>query len=109
MVIVVRGDVSFKIVIFLIGSSGWLDFIDPQIRRFWSDKFQLSEYTGSTLDLYTWNDMNEPSVFNGPEITMHKDAQHFGGWQHRDIHNIYGMYVVCTQTEILTQNVCDCK
>ena len=56
--------------------------------------FSLNEYTGSTEDLYIWNDMNEPSVFNGPEITMHKDAKHFGGWEHRDIHNIYGMYVV---------------
>ena len=38
--------------------------------------------------------MNEPSVFSGPEITMHKDAKHFGGWEHRDVHNIYGAYVV---------------
>lgn len=38
--------------------------------------------------------MNEPSVFNGPEVTMLKDAQHFGGWEHRDVHNIYGFYVV---------------
>lgn len=38
--------------------------------------------------------MNEPSVFNGPEVTMLKDAQHYGGWEHRDVHNIYGLYVV---------------
>lgn len=44
-------------------------------------------------NLYTWNDMNEPSVFNGPEVTMHKDALH-GPWEHRDIHNLYGFYVV---------------
>ena len=35
--------------------------------------------------------MNEPSVFNGPEITMHKDAIHYGNWEHRDVHNLYGM------------------
>ncbi|OMH84744.1 Neutral alpha-glucosidase AB [Zancudomyces culisetae] len=35
--------------------------------------------------------MNEPSVFNGPEITMDKDVVHYGGIEHRDIHNIYGM------------------
>ena len=29
--------------------------------------------------MFIWNDMNEPSVFNGPEITMHKDAKHHGG------------------------------
>lgn len=48
---------------------------------------------GSMENLYTWNDMNEPSVFNGPEVTMHKDAVH-GSWEHRDVHNLYGLYVV---------------
>ena len=38
--------------------------------------------------------MNEPSVFNGPEITMHKDCRHYRGWEHRDVHNIYGMLQV---------------
>ena len=33
---------------------------------------------------------SQPSVFNGPEITMHKDCRH-GYWEHRDVHNIYGM------------------
>uniref|UniRef100_A0A8B9H008 Glucosidase II alpha subunit n=1 Tax=Astyanax mexicanus TaxID=7994 RepID=A0A8B9H008_ASTMX len=47
---------------------------------------------GSMENLFTWNDMNEPSVFNGPEVTMHKDAMH-GNWEHRDVHNIYGIYV----------------
>lgn len=36
----------------------------------------------------------QPSVFNGPEVTMHKDAKHYGGWEHRDVHNIYGMFQV---------------
>lgn len=51
---------------------------------------------GSTEALFTWNDMNEPSVFSGPEVTMHKDARHFGGWEHRELHNLYGLYVVRT-------------
>jgi len=37
--------------------------------------------------------MNEPSVFNGPEVTMHKDAIHYEGIEHRDIHNMYGFYM----------------
>jgi len=38
--------------------------------------------------------MNEPSVFNGPEVTMHKDALHLGGAvEHRDVHNAYGLYL----------------
>ena len=28
----------------------------------------LNKYKGSSKDLYVWNDMNEPSVFNGPEV-----------------------------------------
>jgi alpha 1,3-glucosidase len=37
--------------------------------------------------------MNEPSVFGGPEITMPKDNLH-GKFEHREVHNIYGKYVV---------------
>src|SRR5271154_3591880 len=37
--------------------------------------------------------MNEPSVFNGPEITMPKDNIHHNGWEHRDVHNIYGWWM----------------
>lgn len=53
-----------------------------------------SNLQGSTPNLFTWNDMNEPSVFNGPEVTMHKDTRHYQGWEHRDVHNIYGMLQV---------------
>lgn len=56
-------------------------------------KSNLFTLQGTMENLYTWNDMNEPSVFNGPEVTMHKDAMH-GSWEHRDIHNLYGLYVV---------------
>jgi len=45
--------------------------------------------------------MNEPSVFNGPEVTMHKDCIHYGGWEHRDVHNVYGMYVVSSSCHSL--------
>lgn len=37
---------------------------------------------------------SQPSIFNGPEITMQKDAVHYGGWEHRDVHNIGGMIYV---------------
>lgn len=38
--------------------------------------------------------MNEPSVFDGPENTMPRDAVHYGGWEHRELHNLYGFYQV---------------
>eukprot|EP00803_Ostreobium_quekettii_P009358 evm.model.scf_57.15 EVM.evm.TU.scf_57.15 scf_57:108638-109006(+) len=36
--------------------------------------------------------MNEPSVFNGPEITMHKDCLHLGNVKHWDVHNLYAYH-----------------
>ncbi|KAL1417297.1 hypothetical protein MTO96_027023 [Rhipicephalus appendiculatus] len=75
------------------GSSSYLDFLNPEVRQWWASKFELDQYKGSTEHLFTWNDMNEPSVFNGPEVTMHKDCIHTGGWEHRDIHNMYGMFL----------------
>ncbi|XP_035696628.1 neutral alpha-glucosidase AB-like isoform X1 [Branchiostoma floridae] len=75
------------------GSSSYLDFINPTVRSWWASRFELGTFEGSTKNLFIWNDMNEPSVFNGPEVTMHKDAVHYGGWEHRDVHNIFGMYL----------------
>ncbi|OUS47026.1 glycosyl hydrolases family 31-domain-containing protein [Ostreococcus tauri] len=74
------------------GSSSYLDVTNPDVREWWAGKFSLNSYEGSTKDLYIWNDMNEPSVFNGPEITMQKDLIHHGGVEHRDVHNAFGMY-----------------
>lgn len=50
------------------GSSSYLDMLNPEARNWWASRFQLSNYPGSTPHLYVWNDMNEPSVFNGPEV-----------------------------------------
>ena len=50
------------------GSSSYLDFTNPRVRQWWAERFSLDKYVGSTMDLFTWNDMNEPSVFNGPEV-----------------------------------------
>ncbi|CAD5191540.1 unnamed protein product [Musa acuminata subsp. malaccensis] len=74
------------------GSSSYPDMLNPEIREWWAEKFSLKEYVGSTPSLYIWNDMNEPSVFNGPEVTMPRDAIHMGGVEHRELHNAYGYY-----------------
>ncbi|KZV89419.1 glycoside hydrolase family 31 protein, partial [Exidia glandulosa HHB12029] len=82
------------------GSSSWIDFFNPVAWDFWKTIFKTDpkdvpkgewHWAQSTPKLGIWNDMNEPSVFNGPEITMQKDLIHYGGWEHRDIHNINGM------------------
>ncbi|XP_041099334.1 neutral alpha-glucosidase AB isoform X2 [Polyodon spathula] len=81
------------------GTAGYPDFTDPEMRSWWSSMFSYDQYEGSTENLYIWNDMNEPSVFNGPEVTMHKDAVHKGGWENRDVHNLYGFYVQMATAE----------
>ncbi|KAH7906684.1 glycoside hydrolase family 31 protein [Hygrophoropsis aurantiaca] len=79
------------------GSSSWIDFFHPGSWDFWISLFKTKTIDGqwswvdSTDSVGIWNDMNEPSVFNGPEITMPKDNVHYGGWEHRDVHNINGM------------------
>jgi alpha 1,3-glucosidase len=74
------------------GSSSYPDMLNPEIREWWADKFSYESYKGSTPTLYIWNDMNEPSVFNGPEVTMPRDALHYGDVEHRELHNAYGYY-----------------
>ncbi|PBL00499.1 glycoside hydrolase family 31 protein [Armillaria gallica] len=78
------------------GSSSWIDMFNPGSWEWWKSVFKFQRengwsWTNSTDAVHIWNDMNEPSVFNGPEITMPKDNIHFGGWEHRDVHNINGM------------------
>lgn len=36
--------------------------------------------------------MNEPSVFRGPELSMPRGLVHGQGIEHRELHNLYGMY-----------------
>ncbi|KAK6523830.1 hypothetical protein TWF281_001798 [Arthrobotrys megalospora] len=73
------------------GSSHWIDGFNPAAIEWWKSLFTFDRFKGTAKNTYIWNDMNEPSVFNGPETTMPKDNIHFGNWEHRDVHNLYGM------------------
>uniref|UniRef100_A0A3Q1BD83 Glycoside hydrolase family 31 N-terminal domain-containing protein n=1 Tax=Amphiprion ocellaris TaxID=80972 RepID=A0A3Q1BD83_AMPOC len=84
------------------GSASYPDFFRADMRAWWASMFAYDQYEGSMENMYTWNDMNEPSVFNGPEVTMHKDTVH-GAWEHRDVHNLYGFYVQMATAEGLIQ------
>ena len=59
----------------------------------WSEKFSIKNHVGSTLRLYICSDMNGPSVFNGPEVTMSRDALYNGGVGHREPRNAYSYYL----------------
>ncbi|KAI9697516.1 MAG: hypothetical protein M1820_007782 [Bogoriella megaspora] len=76
------------------GSSYWVDCFNPQAIAWWKSLFTYDRFKGSARNLFIWNDMNEPSVFNGPETTSPKDNMHYGDWEHRDLHNINGLTFV---------------
>ncbi|KAI1327741.1 glycoside hydrolase family 31 protein [Xylariaceae sp. FL0255] len=73
------------------GSSMWVDCFNPSAVKWWKSLFKYKKFKGTMKNTWLWNDMNEPSVFNGPEVTMPKDNMHHGDWEHRDVHNINGM------------------
>lgn len=73
------------------GSSHWIDGFSPAAREWWASLFKYDKFKGTMENTWIWNDMNEPSVFNGPETTMPKDNLHHENWEHRDVHNLYGM------------------
>jgi alpha 1,3-glucosidase len=73
------------------GSSMWIDCFNPAAIAWWKTLFKYDSFKGTADNTFIWNDMNEPSVFNGPETTMPKDNLHHGGWEHRDVHNLNGM------------------
>uniref|UniRef100_U5EKN8 Glucosidase II subunit alpha n=1 Tax=Corethrella appendiculata TaxID=1370023 RepID=U5EKN8_9DIPT len=85
------------------GAASYPDLFNPEVRKYFADQYLVENFKESTVDLGLWNDMNEPSVFNGPEVTMLKDNLHFGGWEHRDIHNLYGHMHIMSSFDGLTR------
>lgn len=74
------------------GSSSYIDVTSKRIRDEFGTFFSAEKYQHFTQHLHIWNDMNEPSIFNGPEGTMPKHMVHENGVEHRHVHNIYGHY-----------------
>lgn len=72
------------------GPSHYIDFLDPAARQFYGRHYMMNVFTQNSVDTGVWNDMNEPSVFNEIEKTIYRDAVHYGGIEHRLVHNIYG-------------------
>ncbi|OWB55681.1 hypothetical protein B5S28_g1557 [[Candida] boidinii] len=74
------------------GESLWVDSLNPNSQELWDKYFRNgSELMGFSTNIHLWNDMNEPSIFNGPETSAPKDLIHYGKWEHRSIHNLYGL------------------
>ncbi|CEP63003.1 glucan 1,3-alpha-glucosidase ROT2 LALA0_S07e00210g [Lachancea lanzarotensis] len=73
------------------GESIWIDTMSKPARDLWSTL--VTKFLDKCQNLHIWNDMNEPSIFSGPETTAPKDLIHGGGFEERSIHNLYGLSV----------------
>ena len=72
------------------------DFTRPETCQWWGTLYK--DFMATGID-GVWNDMNEPSVFDGPDGTMPEDNWHRGGGElpagpHLRYHNAYGMMMV---------------
>ncbi|HEY0197542.1 MAG TPA: TIM-barrel domain-containing protein [Rhodanobacter sp.] len=75
------------------GLVSYPDFTRPETRQWWSALYK--GYMAQGID-GVWNDMNEPSVFKVPSMTMPDGNWHRGGGElvpgpHLQYHNVYGM------------------
>ena len=71
-------------------------FTRPEVRTWWATLYK--DYMANGID-GVWNDMNEPSVFGGPETSMPADNRHQGGdgvtaGPHLRFHNVFGLNMV---------------
>jgi len=72
------------------GISVWPDFLNPKTREWWADQYKYEVDTAAP-NVFFWNDMNEPSIFDTDQSSFSKDAIHFGGYENREVHNLYGV------------------
>ena len=85
------------------GPSVFPDFTMPTAQKWWRDLYR--GFVAHGID-GVWNDMNEPTVFNTPDLTLPEDAHHRGGGNlppgpHRLYHNVYGLLMVKATREAL--------
>lgn len=83
------------------GACAFPDYTNPVTQSWWAGLYK--DFMDKGVD-GVWNDMNEPSVFDGPDGTMPEDNIHRGGSGlpqdiHCRYHNVYGMLMVKSSRE----------
>ena len=72
--------------------AAWVDFLNENAQKFWQR--QMIKFEGTNSNYSYWIDMNEPSVFNNPVMTLPLHSLHYTkdgkAVMHRDVHNMYG-------------------
>lgn len=82
------------------------DLFREDVRKYFADQYLLDKFTTTTKEVGIWNDMNEPSIFNGPEGTMPRDCIHHtpsGTYEHRTVHNLYAHMQLMSTFDGLTR------
>ncbi|PWV01516.1 putative alpha glucosidase II subunit [Trypanosoma cruzi] len=78
------------------GASSWIDFYNKRTRDWYATFFHHDRYEGGTHDVHSWVDMNEPSVFELKDKTIHRDAKHTSDTgdllDNKYLHNMYSLY-----------------
>lgn len=75
------------------GESIWIDSFNPRSQQYWDYLHRLSQENKVFYDnpnIHLWNDMNEISVFDGPETSGPKDNLQYGDFELRSLHNLNG-------------------
>jgi len=82
------------------GESIYLDYLNEETQEYWASCYSYENYVDSTPNLFAWNDMNEPSVFEEQDKTLPKDALHTVKSlaepekafqvEEREVHNLFG-------------------
>ncbi|GEQ67534.1 hypothetical protein JCM33374_g1199 [Metschnikowia sp. JCM 33374] len=74
------------------GESLWIDSMNPSAQAYWDKLFayESGSFLSQQTNVHLWNDMNEPSFFNGPESSSPRDNLHYGDIEHRSVHNLWG-------------------
>ncbi|CAI4055947.1 glucan 1,3-alpha-glucosidase ROT2 SKDI_02G3350 [Saccharomyces kudriavzevii IFO 1802] len=76
------------------GNSIWIDTMSKHGQKIWKSFFEsFMDLPSNLSNLFIWNDMNEPSIFDGPETTAPKDLIHQNNVEERSLHNLYGLSV----------------
>jgi len=99
------------------GDSVYLDFMNEETRENWASQYGYDKYKQSTSNLWAWNDMNEPSVFeykgnqmpldNIQTVKSIAEPEKAFEVEHREVHNIYGYgQHKATYAGLLKRNKC---
>ena len=89
------------------GKSVWFDFMNEHAQAYWKHLMLPEVFKGTNYLYNFWIDMNEPSIFHQPHLTMQLDSVHLTTEGavifHRDVHNLYGTMSAKTAYEGLQE------